>query len=193
MLEKRVMQVTTEFGRYLGRIKGRIDRLSKQEVYKIFNPRQFQPDLPLPNGISKQAVLDSLVTISIDGSAVGELTAYAMEDCERFLYTVNMLPDTPVRVLEIGGNPYFTTVLARRFKPAAEFHLTNYFGGETEMRRQNVEIKGFYGETENYSFDFLNINVEAEDLPFWTDTLTLSSSVRSLSTLPMILQKLCSI
>jgi SAM-dependent methyltransferase len=77
-----------------------------------------------------------------------------------------MLPDTPVRVLEIGGNPYFTTVLARRFKPAAEFHLMNHFGGETEMRRQNVEIKGFYGETENYSFDFLNINVEAEDLPF---------------------------
>jgi len=120
----------------------------------------------LPNGISKQAVIDSLVTISIDGSAVGELTAYATEDCERFLYTVDMLPDTQVKVLEIGGNPYFTTILARRFKPAAEFYLTNYFGGETGMRRQKIEVAGFDGEIENYDFDFLNINVEAETLPF---------------------------
>src|SRR5688572_8439146 len=100
------MQVARSFARYLSGKKREIVKLSRQGISEILNPRQFQPDLPLPTGLSKQAVIDSLVTISIDGSSVGELTAYATEDCERFLYTVNMLPDTPAQVLEIGGNPY---------------------------------------------------------------------------------------
>jgi len=143
-----------------------ISKFSRRTIGATLNPRRFQPDLPLPHGLSRQAVIDSLVTISIDGSAVGELTAYASEDCERFLYTVGMLPDTPVKVLEIGGNPYFTTILARRFKPAAEFHLTNYFGGDTGPRQQKIEIKGFDGQIERYDFDYLNINVETDALPF---------------------------
>jgi SAM-dependent methyltransferase len=160
------VQVSTKFITYLRRKKREITQSSRLGGQGNFNTRLFQPDLPLPKGISKQAVIDSLVTISIDGSAVGELTAYATEDCERFLHTVNMLPDAPVRVLEIGGNPYFTTILAKRLKPAVEFHLTNYFGGDTEPRRQNVEIVGFDGKTERYDFDYLNINVEADSLPF---------------------------
>ena len=160
------MQVARNFARYLSGKKREMVRSSSRGISEILNPRQFQPDLPLPPGLSKQAVIDSLVTISIDGSAVGELTAYASEGCERFLYTVGMLPDTSVKVLEIGGNPYFTTILARRLKPGAEFHLTNYFGGDTGPRQQKVEIKGFDGQTERYEFDYLNINVEAEALPF---------------------------
>ena len=50
---------------------------------RAIDPRQFQPALPLPAGYSRERLLDALEPTSIDGSAKGEMAAYAHADIER--------------------------------------------------------------------------------------------------------------
>ncbi|NDK38357.1 class I SAM-dependent methyltransferase [Pseudoxanthomonas gei] len=137
---------------------------------KLINPRSYQPSLPVPKGYSKAGILDSLVSVSISGSATGELRDYATADCERFLHTLDLVPqDAEGRMLEIGANPYFTTLLMRRFRPALALDLVNFFGPEAVDRAQEVVFRNFEGVEERTTFDFLNLNIEADALPYPDD------------------------
>lgn len=131
------------------------------------SPRDHQPDLPVPAGFSRDQILDTLLSFSIDGQAVGELESYAREDCDRFLYTLSLVPEGPLRILEIGANPYFTTHLLRCFRPQAELTLVNFFEGRTRLGRQSLRLTGFDGLTqESHEVTYHNINIEKEPLPF---------------------------
>lgn len=134
---------------------------------KLINPREHQPKLPLPAGHTKQGILDSLVSVSISGSAIGELRDYATADCERFLHTLNLVPaDAEGRLLEIGANPYFTTLLMRRFRPALQLELVNFFGPTAVDGTQDVVFQNMDGVEERLDFDFRNLNLEVDVLPF---------------------------
>lgn len=134
---------------------------------KLVDPRKHQPSLPVPKGYTKQGILDSLVSVSIGGGAAGELRGYATADCERFLHTVSLVPEKASgRMLEIGANPYFTTLLMRRFRPQLELDLVNYFGPTAVDGRQEVEFRNFEGNNERVAFDFRNLNIEVDDFPF---------------------------
>jgi len=137
---------------------------------KLINPRSYQPALPVPQGYTKDGILDSLVSVSISGSASGELRDYATADCERFLHTLNLVPDNAQgRMLEIGANPYFTTLLLRRFRPGLELELVNFFGPTAVDGTQDVVFQNFEGVEERAAFDFRNLNVEADVLPYPDD------------------------
>ncbi len=129
------------------------------------DPRNHQPPLPLPGGFSRQQILDMLVSVSIDDALPGELRSYAETDCDRFLYTLALVPAQRQRVLEIGANPYFTTILMRKFRDL-DLVLTNYFGGETARRSQLVTYVNPDGSKTSEPFDYLNANVENETLPY---------------------------
>jgi len=107
-----------------------------------------------------------LASISIEASPRGELEGYARQDCERFLRTLALVPEQPVNVLEIGANPYFNTVLLKRFRPLAELTLTNYFGGAPGDGHQSADILDFDGHLEHHDFAFVNVNIEDHALPF---------------------------
>ncbi len=134
---------------------------------QLIDPRKYQPPLPLPQGFSKQQIHDALTAVSIDNSAKGELFGYASADLERFLYTLAMLPEEASGpLLEIGANPYFNTLLMRRFRPALELTLVNYFGPGATSGRQSVAFTGFDGVPDAVEFDFCNINIEESALPY---------------------------
>jgi SAM-dependent methyltransferase len=134
---------------------------------KLVNPRTHQPDLPLPGEYSKHEILESLVSVSIGGSAVGELRDYATADCERFLHTLNLVPgDAAGRMLEIGANPYFTTLLMRRFRPALQLDLVNFFGPTAIDGTQDVVFRNLDGLQEEAAFDYRNLNLEVDVLPY---------------------------
>lgn len=134
------------------------------------DPRQHQPPLPvLSHDYDKSAILSALQSISIDGSATFELAGYATEDCERFMHTIALIPPNAGNVLEIGANPYFTTMLAKWFRPELAFTLTNYFNGDTEEREQTVVITHPSGTPETHRMSYLNVNVESVRLPYPDD------------------------
>ena len=142
-------------------------RLRSMTRGQLIDPRNYQPALPLPAGYSKQQIHDALTAVSIDSSAKGELFGYASADLERFLYTLAMLPDDASgSLLEIGANPYFNTLLMRRFRPAIELSLVNYFGPGTSSGRQTVTFPGFDSVPDSVEFDFCNVNIEETALPY---------------------------
>jgi SAM-dependent methyltransferase len=134
---------------------------------ELINPRYFQPALPLPRGYRAGQLRDSLERIRIDGSGEGELAAYAHADFERFLYTLNLIPEgTAGKGLEIGANPYFTTLLLRKFRPHLSLDLINYFGGQAGTAKQHISFPGFDGAPEQFDVEYANVNIESGVLPF---------------------------
>jgi len=108
-----------------------------------------------------------LASFSLDGSSSDELRIYATEDCDRFIYTVDMLPKGSLDALEIGSNPYFTTYLVQKFRPEMRLSLVNYFGGEPGQSSQHVELTGFDGiSREKCDFPYTHANIEDHKLQF---------------------------
>lgn len=121
---------------------------------------------PVPQGVSRGQILDALMSFSIDGSGKGELENYAREDCDRFLHTLSLVPEGPLKVLEIGSNPYFLTYLMRKFRPEADLTLLNFFGGEAGIRSQSLVARSWDGTVDELRLDYHNLNIEETDLPF---------------------------
>lgn len=135
----------------------------------LIQPRKFQPPLPIPDGYDRRSLLDTLSSINIDGSTQGELTGYVQADFERFIYTLSLIPPKAEgRILEIGANPYFTTLLVRKFRPSLNMSLVNYFGGDTHQASQQVAFPGFDGTPEEIELPYYNANLEMSELPFET-------------------------
>ena len=95
-------------------------------------------ELPSPTGWDRDRIFDLLQTISIEAAPSTEIEGYLREDFERFLITWNLVRDKTGRALEIGANPYFTTVLLREFTDL-DITLTNSFDpNSTTMASQRV-------------------------------------------------------
>lgn len=134
---------------------------------KLIDPRLFQPALPLPHGYSLDQLREPLERTRIDNSSEGELRGYAHADFERFIHTLGLIPENfPGKVLEIGSNPYFTTLLIRKFRPLLQCSLVNYFGGPVTTAKQHVLFPGFDGNPEELDFVYTNVNIELDRLPF---------------------------
>ncbi|MDQ0010611.1 SAM-dependent methyltransferase [Luteibacter jiangsuensis] len=103
-----------------------------------------------------------LGSFSLDGAPTTELANYLNEDFMRFVLTLGIVPEAGGRLLEIGANPYFTTILLKKFR-RYDVCCTNYFGIEGGGSRQVCKS----AETgEEFAFEFLNNNVDKEDIPF---------------------------
>ncbi|NID04185.1 class I SAM-dependent methyltransferase [Luteibacter jiangsuensis] len=124
-------------------------------------PGIVQP-LPLPPGQDEASLRTWLEGLSLDGAPRAELANYLDEDFRRFVYTLGLVPEKTGRLLEIGANPYFTTVLLKRFRQY-DVHCSNYFGVNGGGGRQRV-VHTPSGE--EFPIDYLNNNVDVEDIPF---------------------------
>src|SRR6266404_2951664 len=81
--------------------------------------------------------------------AAAELRGY-LEDCfRRLLTTLEFVPEGAGRVLELGANPYFFTMLLKRLRHY-ELELANFFGGrgENEQTVRNSQT----GETHEFRY-----------------------------------------
>jgi SAM-dependent methyltransferase len=125
--------------------------------------------LTLPTGESEASVFDYLASYWLEEEGPlprNELRAYLLEAYRRFLYTLQLIPPGDGKLLEIGANPYFMSLLLRRFTQYQVMY-TNYFGSSFESQSEQVLITR---QRERLSIPFQNINVEKEPLPFDDDT-----------------------
>lgn len=119
--------------------------------------------LPLPVGYNEQSLFEYLHGFHVVGSPATELRSYVDQDFRRFVYTLGLLPAQQGRVLEIGANPYFTSVLIRKFTECEHF-ATNFFGEQYPPEgRQTVSNNE---RKESFEFRFVNHNIEHQNLPF---------------------------
>lgn len=149
----------------LRRILGRSGSRQRRVIPAAVRPSSLQPALPT-FGADTAAIRGWFESISIDGSAHGELAGYARHDFERFLRTVELVPSAPGTGLEIGANPYFTTMLLSWFRPDVKMCLTNFFGkSEAKSGVQVVEVEGISG-IRKHALEFSHVNIESDRLPY---------------------------
>lgn len=121
--------------------------------------------LHLPAGETLSSIKNYLSQFYIkeDGPSE-ERKAYLAEAFQRFLYTLQLIPVGSGKLLEIGANPYFMSLLAMKYRDYA-LTLTNYFGEGLSAHGWQTLV-GEAGSEIVLEFD--HINVEQEMLPYAT-------------------------
>lgn len=121
------------------------------------------PPLPLPEGWSEDQLRTLLDSVRLQDAPVEEMKGYIGADFKRFVYTLGLVPEhAGMKLLELGANPYFTTVLLTKFRPG-DLELANYFDGAQRESAQQVFIEQT-GET--LTFPFRQFNVETDRFPY---------------------------
>jgi SAM-dependent methyltransferase len=122
--------------------------------------------LPLPEGVSEAELRRFILSVCPAGAPVDEMARYAGEDFARFMHTWDLTRGLTGECLELGANPYFTTMLLRRYSPL-RLTLANYFGPQvqTPVLEQPVHCDG---TTETFATH--HFNIEHDPFPFATAT-----------------------
>ncbi|WP_198045962.1 class I SAM-dependent methyltransferase [Novosphingobium aquimarinum] len=136
------------------------------ELPQAIDPRSYVGETPSFGGFAADRLCRSLESLALDGHPSGELRAYAHEDGERFLRTIDMIPPGVAKALEIGANPYFTTTLLRWLRPEIAVTATNYFGNDGMAGAQSVRVAHPSGSIDEFRQAYVEVNVEAGRFPF---------------------------
>ena len=96
---------------------------------------------------------------------------YLRHAFRRFMLTLAMIPPAPSpdsRLLELGANPYFLTLLLRRFR-GYRLTLANFFGAG-HQGRSGLHIVSNAAFQERHEFAYDHFNVETERFPYEDET-----------------------
>lgn len=129
-----------------------------------------RPDLPVPQGVSEEELFEFVTSVRVADAPEQEMHAYGTHDFRRFVYTLGLVNNLEGKCLELGANPYFTTMLLERFTKL-ELSLANYFGSfPSGLHTQDViytdEDKSTR-KTKTYSYQ--HFNVENDLFPYAED------------------------
>jgi SAM-dependent methyltransferase len=104
---------------------------------------------------------EELAHAIVSPEVTNELRGY-LEDCfRRLLATVDLVPSGEGRVLELGANPYFFTMLMKK-RHRYELQLANFFGGRGEnVQRIDNQLTG-----EKHEFRYSEFNIEEDPFPY---------------------------
>lgn len=125
------------------------------------------PELPLPNSISEIKLKDFLKSVLVSDAPPQEMINYCEQDFRRFVYTYGLTRDLSGKCLELGSNPYFTTILLRQFTQL-ELTLANYFGSHMKDKIiQKVTFKDLQdGKDLSIQLESHHFNIEDDLFPF---------------------------
>ena len=125
------------------------------------------PPLPLPNGQSEADVIELFSSFVLEGAPKAEIENYWRQDWKRFVYTFGLAADLSGSCLELGANPYFTSILLRLFSPL-KLTFANYFGPGLDSRgAQTVTVRHpLTGERQSHTLEFQHFNIEDGAFPF---------------------------
>lgn len=128
-------------------------------------------ELPLPAGYTRDQLFEMLASLSIEDAPPTELGPYLTEDFERFVLTWSMVSDESGRCLEVGANPYFTTVLLTELTELS-VELTNSFDPDgTGAASQHISYRRAHdGHVIENEASYHQVNVERHPLPFDDDS-----------------------
>ncbi len=128
------------------------------------------PPLPLPQGFDETTIFEFLNSVRVEGAPETEMQAYCREDWQRFVYTLGLAHDHKGRALELGANPYFTTILLQQFT-ALELTCANYFHSQTEGDQvQEVRYRDRSGASAVERIWYKNFNIESQQFPFASES-----------------------
>jgi SAM-dependent methyltransferase len=135
---------------------------------------ELTPALPLPPAVTEEELRQFLASVHVVPGPREELATYCHHDFRRFVYTYGLARGLSGVALELGANPYFTTMLLREFT-GLELVLANYFDASfaTEGGRavQEVAFSDFStGRPRNATLEFWHFNIEARPFPFDDDS-----------------------
>lgn len=132
------------------------------------------PPLQLPSGVSEQQLFDFVTSVRVHDGPEEEMRAYCTHDFRRFVYTLGMAKDLTGKCLELGGNPYFTTMLLKQFTKL-DLYVANFFGDKYHGNNlQSVDYNELYGTKRlSTSFSFEIFNVEEDTFPYNDSTFEL--------------------
>lgn len=117
--------------------------------------------------MSEQQLFDFVTSVRVHDAPEAEMRIYGAHDFRRFVYTWGMARDVKGKCLELGSNPYFTTMLLKKFTDI-EISLANYFGHENKGEYTQVvyyrELGS--GETKSEHFAYQHFNIEKDAFPY---------------------------
>jgi SAM-dependent methyltransferase len=134
-----------------------------------------------------EGVRDYLGSFDLFAGIEAEGQSYISLALHRFLITVSLVPPAGqpgARLLELGANPYFITLLLKRFT-SYELVLANYFGETAapgERGKQTVTSRQ-YGEQHVFEYD--QFNGERDSFPYPDGTFDLVLNCEILEHLPL--------
>lgn len=131
-----------------------------------------EPPLPLPNNVSEKQLLEFLKSVLVENASLQEIINYCCDSFRRFVYTYGMVRDLSGKCLELGANPYFTTILLKQFT-LLDLTLANYFGEQctNSLVTQRVNFNDFNtGRQVKVDFNTHHFNIENAPFPFPDDT-----------------------
>ena len=152
-----------------------LKRLNKAANRKISeNTTSLQscsPPLELPIGVSERELFDFVTSIRVEDAPENEMKAYGEHDFRRFVYTFGLAKDLKGRCLELGSNPYFTTLLLRRFTELDIF-LANYFSdGLPKESSQVIKYRELFSqEIKEEVLHYKHFNIERDPFPYPDET-----------------------
>jgi SAM-dependent methyltransferase len=129
--------------------------------------QSLRPALPLPDGVTEDQILEFMLSMELADAPRQEMENYCRQDWRRFVYTFGLVRDLQGRCLELGANPYFTTMLLKRYT-SLDLTLANYFGPDFQASAtQHATVAGRgSGARDTVQFPFVHFNCEQERFPF---------------------------
>ena len=125
--------------------------------------------LPLPDGVTESQLFDFVTSVRVADAPEAEMKAYGEHDFRRFVYTWDLTRGATGKCLELGGNPYFTTMLLNEFSPL-DVRLANYFGlEENGEHTQWVNYASLDGKGASKELPFQHFNIEEDAFPYSDD------------------------
>ena len=126
-----------------------------------------RPPLPVPQGFGEDDLRSFLDSVSVEGSPREELRHYCRQDFRRFVYTYGLVSERSGRCLELGANPYFTTMLLRELTDL-ELTPANYFGPRHSDPVVETVMYTERGSGASRSLELVSrhFNIEEEEFPF---------------------------
>ena len=123
--------------------------------------------LTLPDGLSEKILFDFVTSVCVQNAPKEEMKNYGTQDFRRFVYTLGLASGIKGKCLELGSNPYFTTMLLAEFTEL-DISSANYFSyeknGEYVEKVDYVDIND--GRNKTKEFKFNHFNVEDDGFPY---------------------------
>jgi GT2 family glycosyltransferase/SAM-dependent methyltransferase len=146
-----------------------VPRPARAPLRAALNP-PLGPSVGLPAGVSEPELRNFVESIHVTDGPADELRRYGRGHFWRFVRTWDLVRNLQGRALELGANPYFTTMLLREFTDL-DLTLANFFGAsETQELEQTVEhLDRATGEMTQTSLLSSLFNIEGGAFPFEDD------------------------
>ncbi|GAH18757.1 unnamed protein product, partial [marine sediment metagenome] len=113
---------------------------------------------------TQKEIYQYLSSYRLEDALDNEQSYYLKEAFKRVLYTLAIIPEGNGKLLEIGSNPYYMSMLIRKFT-GYELYFSNYFSTEYQGKR-GIQYKINDENGDKIGFQFDHFNIEGDDIPF---------------------------